>query len=371
LESGVFNDDFQGYSIRIGKKSADNRRIEDIMIDDDGSNNRNQLNVIRAKEGEMFITPDDKFFVMQMLEGNQYQKVESAKQRRRYPFVRTRFAEWTKVFDLGEFDIDRTDEELFKSYHAMLNTHQLRQAIDSINFEMSDLRSNVAKDVHDKLHYFHYEPSLIDTAEVLKEVPVIDPKPGVETTSGRLALKRYQYTVDQPLLAEVKIGESLVNSFSVTKRVDLLSKARNIARTSKNLAYEFKQRIKIQDEKLQRHTYQLHAKYGFALVCFIFLFIGAPMGAIVRKGGFGYPMLVAIVFFMVFVVLTKVFEKLSKSYAIDPIAAAWLPCTILFPVGLFLTFKAMNDSKLLNVDRIAAAVTKFINRGKHATDPAA
>jgi lipopolysaccharide export system permease protein len=123
----------------------------------------------------------------------------------------------------------------------------------------------------------------------------------------------------------------------------------------------------IQEEKLQRHTYQLHSKYGFAMVCFIFLFIGAPMGAIVRKGGFGYPLLVAIVFFMVFVILTKLCEKLSKGYALDPIAAAWLPCAILFPIGLFLTIKAMNDSKMLNIDRFVVAFSKFLNKKPFAT----
>jgi lipopolysaccharide export system permease protein len=111
-------------------------------------------------------------------------------------------------------------------------------------------------------------------------------------------------------------------------------------------------------ERKQRYTYQLHSKYGFALVCFIFLFIGAPMGAIVRKGGFGYPLLVAIFFFMFFIILTKLFEKLSRSDSVDAIMAAWLPCLILFPMGLFLTYKAMNDSKVVNFDRMSILIAK-------------
>ncbi len=368
LESGVFNDDFQGYSIRIGRKSADNRQIGDIMIDDDASNNRNQLNVIRAKDGEMYITPDDKFFVMQMRDGNQYQKVESAQRRNRYPFIRTRFGEWTKVFDLSEFDLDRTDEDLFKSYHAMLNTHQLKHAIDSIHLQIDELAEKVRKDARDKLYYLHHQPGD-------EKVDSLKPVDGSDSLRSRsdltpLEIKKSRhvvYTVEQPFLSALKPGESLANSFAVTKRVDLLSKARNIARSSKNLAYEYQQRMLIQEEKLQRHTYQLHSKYGFAMVCFIFLFIGAPMGAIVRKGGFGYPLLIAIVFFMVFVILTKLCEKLSKGYALDPIAAAWLPCAILFPIGLFLTIKAMNDSKMLNIDRLVVAFSKFLNKKPFAT----
>jgi lipopolysaccharide export system permease protein len=86
------------------------------------------------------------------------------------------------------------------------------------------------------------------------------------------------------------------------------------------------------------------------------------MGAIVRKGGFGYPLLVAIFFFMFFVILTKLFEKLSRSNTLDALFAAWLPCIILFPLGLFLSFKAMNDSKLLNVDRLVVWVLQVINK---------
>ena len=96
------------------------------------------------------------------------------------------------------------------------------------------------------------------------------------------------------------------------------------------------------------HIYELHTKFGFAAICIIFLFIGAPMGAIVRKGGYGYPLLVAIVFFTVFIILTIMFDKLAETRVIDPVWAAWAPCLIMLPIGSVLTFKAMNDSKMLS-----------------------
>mgnify|MGYP000347481902 CR=1 FL=1 len=118
--------------------------------------------------------------------------------------------------------------------------------------------------------------------------------------------------------------------------------------------------------KQARHIYELHFKYASALICFIFLFIGAPMGAIIRKGGFGYPILISIIFFMLFIMLTIASKKMSESFAINPILAAWLPCIVLFPVGLFLTYKAMNDSKLLNVDRYVTWVQRLLQRGEVA-----
>jgi lipopolysaccharide export system permease protein len=81
-----------------------------------------------------------------------------------------------------------------------------------------------------------------------------------------------------------------------------------------------------------------------AVICFIFVFIGAPMGALVKKGGFGYPILIAIIFFMLFVVLTIFCKKIAESYVLPAILSAWMPCLVLFPIGLFLTIRAMNKS---------------------------
>ncbi|MEL6926147.1 MAG: LptF/LptG family permease, partial [Bacteroidota bacterium] len=111
-------------------------------------------------------------------------------------------------------------------------------------------------------------------------------------------------------------------------------------------------------ESRVKRVYELWSKFSFSLVCFIFLFIGAPMGAIVRKGGFGYPILVAILFFMLFIILTIACKKLAINLTLPPILAAWMPCIVLFPIGLILTYKAMNDSKMINVDRYL----RFFNR---------
>ena len=110
-----------------------------------------------------------------------------------------------------------------------------------------------------------------------------------------------------------------------------------------------------------------------ALVCFIFVFIGAPMGAIVRKGGFGYPILISIIFFMIFIVLTIFCRKIAESFVLPAAIAAWVPCTVLFPIGVLLTRKAMNDSKLVNIDQYAnffKAIINLFKKRKAEHDPA-
>ncbi|NND04816.1 MAG: LptF/LptG family permease [Saprospiraceae bacterium] len=383
LESGVFNDDFQGYSIRIGKKHIDGRTIEDVMIDDDQSNQRNQFNIIRADRGEMYVTDDDRFFVMNLHQGYQYQKAEPSSIKADFPFIRTSFKEWTKTFDLSEFDLRRTDENLFKSYHAMLSTRQLAEGIDSINIKLANQDVEQQKTRKARTKFLYYDSVEEEQAErdslfeleqrkerkVYSNDAIVAKKDDDNIAAAKIQdLKPSKLqsinrkVIEQPHLEDLDSVESVIFTFGLDKRVTYLESLRSLTRSSKNALFEYKQKRKYLLDRRKKYTYQLHSKYGFAVVCFIFLFIGAPMGAIVRKGGFGYPLLVAIIFFMLFVVLNKVFEKLYKGSDFDPVMAAWLPCFILFPLGLFLTVKAMNDSKLLNLDGITAFFTKVLNR---------
>ncbi|MBK8506551.1 MAG: LptF/LptG family permease [Saprospiraceae bacterium] len=329
LESGVFNDDFQGTSIRIGRKHADNKTIEDVMIDDDVKNQRNEFNMIRAEKGEMYVTPDDRYFIMELRDGYQYQKAEPTSVRSKFPFVRTKFSEWSKTFDLGEFDLNRTDENLFKTYHAMLSTKQLAEGIDTITDRINTMQADLQTDIWKKMEYFNYNPELdsINQRRIINQVDKLAGDAGftpdtIALTSNqdieqeqpdsivrpakapfiknRPLIKPYNtdVVIPQPYLDSLHLKESVLYTFAMDKQVMYVDHARNLVRSSRNIRYEFKQKVINEIERKQRYVYQLHSKYGFALVCFIFLFIGAPMGAIVRKGGFGYPLLVAIFFFM-------------------------------------------------------------------------
>jgi lipopolysaccharide export system permease protein len=110
------------------------------------------------------------------------------------------------------------------------------------------------------------------------------------------------------------------------------------------------QSLGITNKSLSKFIYELHLKYSIAAICFIFLFIGAPMGAIVQKGGFGYPILVAIFFFMLYMIAMIYCKNLNDVQAVPAIWAAWIPCLVMLPIGGILTWRAMNDYKILQID---------------------
>ena len=354
LEEGIFNDDFEGYAIRIGQKGKDERSIEDVLIIDHSDANEGRILEIAAKRGEMYVTEDDRFFVMQLYDGWQYQEIEGKENS--YPFLRTHFEEWRKVFDLSEFQINRTDERLFKSHQSMLTVKQLQAAIDSIDMSIAEKMKSVRNN-NSRYYHFLKEPdtTALDTLKTAQH-----PQQGqfFRGTSKPIA---------QENLDKLALLSGLMQTFPEGRHSDLFSKAETYARSVQGQVQSAAKNIQRKEEAKVAHYFEMHSKFSFAVSCIIFLFIGAPMGAIVRKGGFGYPMIISILFFMGFIVLNIFSKNIAERFVIPPIQAAWLPAMVFFPMGLVLTYLAMNDYQQ-NIDlkrfkRIAGFLRALLRLG--------
>jgi len=401
LETGVFNDDFRNMIIHIGDKDADNRTIYDVLIYDHNSYNNKKVSVITASKGEMFTTADKKFFVMDLFDGTQYNetKVNPDKKKtkdktKNYPFVRTSFKEWRKVFDLGEFDMRETDQELFQNNYTMLSAAQLRIAIDSIDSELDRRWDKYHNHIYRNYHFLKdsiiqkdntvtknpdlteqgfTKPNIqqkinVDNAQSpknKKETPLSVKPKKVNTKTPRVTPKYVGSIPTQKSLDSLAQYTSFLETF-IKKDKDAIS--RRLSSSLHSLANESQSSnisISSKTESRVKHIFELNNKYSMAVVCMIFLFIGAPMGAIIRKGGFGYPILVAIFFFVLFIIMGIFFKKVAESNTLPALLAAWMPCAILFPLGLLLTSRAMNDSKLINWELIRDRLNRW--RPKSAT----
>lgn len=326
LEEGIFNDDFEGYAIRIGEKRSDERTIENVLIIDHSDATEGRLLEIAADSGEMYVTEDERFFVMRLFNGWQYVEMEG--KDKSYPFMRTSFQQWQKVFDLGEFQINRTDERLFKSHQSMLTVGQLAVAIDSINRSIEGRLESV-RTTNEKYYSF------LKTKE--------PDSTGVAANTQKARSLRGNSPLAQVRLDRLDSLEYFGQTFLADKQPDLYSRAETYARGVQGQLQTVANIIQRKKEARVKHYFELHSKFSFAVACVIFLFIGAPMGAIVRKGGFGYPMIIAILFFMGYIVLNIFSKNIAERFVIPPIEAAWLPVMVFFPLGLILTYLAMND----------------------------
>jgi len=165
------------------------------------------------------------------------------------------------------------------------------------------------------------------------------PKTPVKQSTGPVLPKQ---EISRPLNEYASFAETFQGQF----RYNLLKEAKTLSGIAKSSVETRIAQTESRRLEWVKTGYELYIKYSFALVCFVFLFIGAPMGAIIRKGGFGYPILVSIIFFVAFIFLTILCRKLAESNVMTPFWAAMMPCISMIPVGGYLTSKAMNDAQL-------------------------
>lgn len=350
IEPGVFNEDFRQFVIRVGKKEKDDETIQSVLIEDHTRSGSMRFNQILADSGRMFTTADRRFFVMHLFRGVQYQEPAATgpQSKQKYPFVRTKFSSWTKVWDLKEFEMDRTDEDRFRTQRSMMSMNQLRQNIDSLNSMMREGRGQIAEDQLLPLRRAPMKPPTpaVSDSSVRKQPPAM-PQPVVPATTSFVSP-----VAKQKITRPLRDYESLLETFSEPDRAKIRQEAEIRAKTALAALETRKLQIGSRYKEAVKTGYELYIKYSYALVCFIFLFIGAPLGAIIRKGGFGYPILVSIIFFVLFVMLSIVCKKLAELFILSPFLAAMTPCIVLLPIGAFLTRRAMDDAQLFNTDQL-------------------
>jgi lipopolysaccharide export system permease protein len=401
LEESAFNDDFQGFSIRIGEKLPDDRTIRDVLLYDNSQSGQGRFTAVMADSGDMYGSDDGKYFVMNLFNGHQYLEPKPVKKKgkRNFPMVRTTFREWTKVFDLDEFELDRTDENLFKSHHTMLSNRQLLVAVDSIDHTIADRLEKNANQT-DK-HFFFWNEAMEQRlrerrkrdlktqlaqtdSNAVEKAPPAKPKPK-DRVAGNEKKKsvrkpevktRIKPAIRKPkkekgpgnlakgdtVMANGKsnpkylpVDSSLTGAAAIVMlypqntRGRIFDKATNDVRSLRDQARHAQSALSKIKENRVKHVFEFYSKFSLAVACFIFLFVGAPMGAIVRKGGFGWPLLISIVFFMLFVVITIFSKNIAERFVIDAVLASWLNCLIIFPMGLVLTFWAMHDVTIQQV----------------------
>lgn len=349
IESGIFNYDFQGFTIRVEEKSPNNRDLKGVLIYDYTSSNPSKVNIISADSGEMFTTANERYLKMRLYNGHQISETEKKGQQpseNSQSFMRTSFETWEKTFDLSEFEISRSDEEGFKSHQAMMNGRQLLSALDTINQQIFELDDRVLRDTER------------DFYTVLKaaEVSVIDiPEPPGLLNIAKEEVFHQKDTIDWANVEgfHQTFPDSLVPLFVGQARAKIIDSRSRLTIMAGSIFAGKENAIK--------HRFEYHLKFCYGLICIVFLFIGASMGAIVRKGGYGYPLLIAIVFFVIFITLNFTFKKLAETMQVDDVLAAWFPALALMPFAVFFTYKAQRDAKFVQI-----SIPTWLRRKKKA-----
>jgi lipopolysaccharide export system permease protein len=309
IKEGIFYDKIEGYVIKLGKKEANDSVIRNIVIFEKKFNL--QDNMIIAESGVMRVSKDKKFLEFIMYNGWRYQE-RGLKNTTNTEFTRLYFKEYKKVFNLSSFQMIKGNDNIYDP--KMLSIRQLSHAIDSLKNNDSFYYKKIGREVDPYLRFMNYKDSTAAFAAV-KNIPKIK-----------------SFNEILPDSASSVIIENLVYQFS-----SILNNIQNI-----------KENYKSNESAGAYHAIEWHRKFTLSFACIVLFLIGAPLGSIIRKGGLGTPLVLAIVFFVVFFLLNNFGEKFAKSGEWTVYKGMWLSSGILIPIGLFLTYKAMRDSQLFN-----------------------
>lgn len=307
LKEGIFFTYIPGYAIKVAKKDPDGRTIRNVLIYE--QSNTLQDNCIVAESGVMKISDDKNFLEFNLKNGTRYQE-RGLESDSATEFIRLGFKEFKKLFDLSVLQKQNTNDSIFKNSHQMLSARQLSKNIDSLKIVDDSLKRKMYVDLNNLLHFTALKNSVWAKAAAMPDtIKSIIPDSAINTI--------YERTL------------SLANDFKNTIQFN---------------SFETEGR----EKNLLLHKIEWHRKYSFSVACLVLFFIGAPLGSIIRKGGMGMPLVVAIIFFLIFHLLGMFGEKFVKENLTTPLIGMWLSIAVLVPVGIFLTYKAMHDSQLFN-----------------------
>lgn len=326
IREGIFYNDIDGFVLRIGKKESDGITVRDVIIYDHTGHSGNN-NVTRAEWGKMLQSEDGSTLELTLFNGYNFNEKVERKTDLKRPFQRTYFAEQYRIFDLSDFKMIRTNEDLFRNHYAMLNLKQLQLSTDSLKNELDTKVEN-------------YNKATLSNYAYLKETDSIIPP----DTTG----------VYDRLYA--------LNGLTKKDKLEVMERALNMARNARNQAEFEKNDYNERMILIRKHEVEWHLKFTLSFACMVLFFIGAPFGAIIRKGGLGLPLVISVIFFVIYHVLSITGKKAVIAGTMGPVLGMWLSSIVLLPVGIWFTIKANNDSPLLDTDVWRVSLRKLFGK---------
>jgi lipopolysaccharide export system permease protein len=322
IKEGIFSNEIDGFSIKVDRKSKVDDTLYDIMIYDHRANKGN-TNIIVADSGSMKISDDKKYMIMTLYSGERYSEVVPKDKRKKtdYPFRKEKFGKEVMVTSLRGMDFKRKDESAFKNNYRMMPLPQLINNIDSITTSISKKREGHS------IRMKYITPltrKLLTFANDSLKVPKIEMKNSLNI-------------------------DSLMGTFDLAGKQKVISTALKNARTNKRSIQQAKDDIIVNSRWLNKYRNEWHRKYTLSIACLIFFFIGAPLGAIIRKGGLGMPLVISVFLFIFYYIASMIGERVAREGGVTVWSGMWFSTLLFLPAGIFLTYKAANDSVILNI----------------------
>ncbi len=328
IAEGQFSD-VGFYNIKVNKKSGENGNIlTGVTIHEKPNNVGENKTVIKAKDGKLISSEKSSILKLVLNDGYYYQDVTPTKyeDRAKLPFVKAAFKKQVINIDLSELNKVDEDKESVGSTNAMLNVNELRYTLDSLNKNLDN--------------------------EILSFSENINQRVGIR--KAPIAIKADKKKKPLP--------NDLLSLYSTKQKSDVLKMAASNI-TSNIYSIETTQKdLKDKQRDINKHLTALYEKFVIAFACFLMFFIGAPLGAIIRKGGLGLPIVFAVLIFITFHFINTFGKRLSQEGGMTPFMGSWMSSFVLSPLAVLLTYRATNDNGLINFDAITTPISQLFQK---------
>ncbi len=327
ISEGVFND-VGDFNIKVDEKTGENDQLLDNVIIHQKSSRGGNLTVIKAENGELVGSTNSEVLSLILKDGNYYDEIpqKDPSKRNNKPFAKSYFKEYIINIDLSNFNNVDLDDENYRNSQNMLKAGELSQSIDSFSTSYNQ--------------------------EMNKFAEVMYTRTGATYFAANYKAKDSVSVFDESIL-------ELYNNKNALQIVDLSLGSVNAALSNVTIK---KQEFKNSAKQLNKFEIALHEKYVLGFACIILFFVGAPLGAIIRKGGMGLPMVIAILIFLTYHFIGIFAKNSAEDGSMSPFLASWLSTLIMLPLGVFFTYRATTDQGLLAFGNFMSPIYKLIKK---------
>ena len=310
LKDEAFTTSLPEVVIRISGKEKEGNKVNDILIYDH-RDNRGNIKVVTAKTGEFYLTEDKNYVKFDLYNGASYEQMDQ-RTNASYPMTVMEFDKQQIVFDISEFKFERSDESIYKGHYEMLRADELQYYIDSLEIQLSNkFKTNMTY----LQPYFHL----------------------TDSSFKNLSPQAVNYSEPQ-----------FIDNLKSDLRQGTIYKALDNARVVKQSVNYSMDDTQNFIKQINRYKIEWHRKFTLSFAIMVLFFVGAPLGAIVKKGGLGMPMIISIMLFIIYHIVTISGEKIIKEKSSNVFLGMWAASYVLLPLGIYLTYKANKDAQLFN-----------------------
>lgn len=335
IPEGVFYDKIPGYNLFVKEKDKETGILYDVMIYD-VSRGGDQGTILLADSARLAFTPDNRYLYLHLYQGEQFENLRDQTSRdANVPFRRETFFD-KQVLIPFDANFNRLDDNSMRKQYVGKNISELHHTIDSVNLRLDSIGRDYTRELHNG-------PLAILNGHLRSFS-----SPGIQSAPDEVRDKK------SPLILD-----SLLSKLDDSGRRMVVEGAMQSIRRERD-DFEFKGATMADDRKiLRRHEIELLKKYTLSVACLIMFFIGAPLGDIIRKGGIGTPLVISVLLFLVYYIIDNTGYKMARDGRWIVWIGMWLSTAILAPLGIYVTYKAMNDSSVFDKDLYISLLKKI------------